>query len=127
MAAFIKLASERTRVLVGLTLADNVTRHCTGSNMALELRGCRILGADGQPVDGPLKANQKVALRLGTLAPKKYQAMVECHPDLHAYGQTQLPRLIEPDDTVDLTLFFRADRAVDIASLPWIARVYLID
>jgi hypothetical protein len=127
MAAFINLTSPRARVKLGLTLADGVTMHCTPSKLALELRGCQVHDKDGAPIEPQLKANQKVQLFLGKAAPKAYQMMVEAHPDLYAAGQVQMARIVEPDDIIELGIYFKADRAIDISELPWVARIYHVD
>jgi hypothetical protein len=112
--------------------AAEVLMRNTSTGLAVELAGGVLTYAAGEKageeVEGTqVKANQKVFLPLGSMKPAKFHALLEVNPKFYLEGTVGFPRIVEPGQEIDLVLSFRADKAVDFADIPWIARIYLID
>lgn len=70
------------------------------------------------------KKGQLVALEFGTACPRTYQMMCVLHPALtHLSG----PRIVEPEEHIELTYEVTATHALDLNALDWHLRLYLID
>lgn len=113
------------------TAGTGVVTRPTVSKIGLELFGepeVTYLGgeAHGKPVEGAIKANQTVLIRLGDVNPQKFHMMLVTNPDLSRAGTVGAPSLIEPEPTT-LSITFRAARQVDLLELSYLARLYLLD
>lgn len=133
MGALVKLSlASRQSQYLRMELTSTAVAKTTASGLGIQLAGGTpiILGGekDGTELAGTvLKANQRVALHLGKVAPKKYHVLLETNPTLGAYGSVQCPRILEPEDGTDLVVHFRAERQLDLAELPWVLRLYMLD
>lgn len=81
---------------------------------------------DGKLVDGAVRANQTVLIKLGSISPQKFHMLFVPNPDLARAGTVGAPSLVEPEPT-ELTITFRAARQVDLSELKYVARLYLLD
>jgi hypothetical protein len=134
MAALIKLTGRSLNHLM-LKPAEGVLVRGTDSLMGRELSSKApsivLVGGekDGQPAEGTaLRANQKVWVQLGTASPSKYQVLIESNPTLAAEGTVQHARILESGGGAQpVGFFFRADRAVDLATFDWLMRLYVLD
>lgn len=134
MSAFVKLSiNSRQTNYLRLNLGADVQVRPTSTTMGIEFTGSpgiTILGGDkhGDALEGTIvKANQKVCISYGQMAPYKFHAKVVANSELAAYGTVQAADIIEPGDEVDIAIYFRAERQVDLATMKWLVRAYLID
>ena len=99
------------------------------SGWALEIKQPNdITSAKGEPLDSLLlSANQRVVLDLGDIQNPRYHLFIKYNPELFLYGTVQVESMREPGESGPLLLHFKADRQVDIGSLPWVVRLYLAD
>lgn len=112
-------------------LGDGVTTRPTVSKLGVELGGnpvVTIVGGenDGKLLEGPIRANQTVLIRLGAVSPQKFHMMFVVNPDLTRAGQVGVHNIIEPEPT-ELTITIRASRQIELSELSYFARLYLLD
>lgn len=131
MSALVKLStSSRQSNYIRLETAEGVTHRPTPTSMGLQVSGGRMLSATGEDagsVVDTIKAGKRGIIHIGTISPSKYQVLVEVHPDLHMLGTVGFPRIVEPGDSLPLDIYVNAHRAVDVGTLPWTVRLYMID
>jgi hypothetical protein len=134
MGALVKLsAASRMKNYLNLATEPGISYRTTKTNMGVELFGnppVTVVGGekDGQALDGTsIRANQKVFIALGELCPQKYQVLVEVNPLLAAYGTAQCASIVEPGDNLELGIYLKADRQLDLPEGLWFVRLYLID
>lgn len=131
MSALVKLSvSSRQSHYIKLEAADGVISRPTSTSMGLQVIGGKMLSATGDDAGAEvetIKANKRGIIHLGTISPTRYQVLVEVHPDLHMLGTVGHARIVEPGDTVPLDIYITAHKSVDVATLPWTVRLYMID
>lgn len=74
-----------------------------------------------------LEPQQRAVLRIGTIAPPKYQALVCVNPELLLVAAVQAPTICEPREEQDIFLTLQAIKGVDLAQYDWFVRIYLAD
>lgn len=74
-----------------------------------------------------LEPQQRGILRIGTIAPPKFQALICVNPELLQLAQAQSPTICEPREEQDLFITLQAVKAVDLAQFDWFMRIYLAD
>jgi len=66
-------------------------------------------------------------LKLGTIAPLKYTAVVVVNPEFNLNATVTGPGIVEPKWITDLNLYITAHRVVDLEALDWYCRIYLFE
>jgi hypothetical protein len=74
-----------------------------------------------------LAANQRAVLRLGTIAPPRYQALLCANPDLAESCTLQFPTIVEPHEEQALDVYITAYKQLDLAQVDWWLRIYLTE
>lgn len=83
---------------------------------------------DGEVIkDGVVKAGQRCQFSLGNIRAEKYHVMLIANPELLQAGYLGGLSIIEPYETAALSFLFKAERQVDVAKLPYLFRLYIID
>jgi hypothetical protein len=125
MSAFFKPKGTK----VSYFSLSNQEASLSPSGWALEIKQPEsVSSAKGEPLDSlQISANQRVILDLGDVQNPRYHLLVKYNPELFLYGTVQIESMREPGESGPLLLHFKADRAVDLGSLPWIVRLYLAD
>lgn len=134
MSALVKLATDRRMAsYIKAKLHDGIDKRATDTSLGIELFGepkIVVLGGekDGQEIrDGIVKPNQKVVVTVGSMNPHKYQVIQQPHYDLVMNGEVRHNQFMEPGDEVAIGFVFKADRQIDMNSLPWLVRLYMLD
>lgn len=134
MSALIKLnLSSRKANYLKLDIPPWVEISNTKSALGIQVgKGVKVVSQSGDTAgeeitDGIIPANKRASIEMGTLRPQKFQAMIECNPLLHKYGTVGHARLVEPGDEVELTIYLKTDKQIDLSSIDWFIRVYMID
>lgn len=112
--------------------AEGVNMRNVPSGLAVELhtRHAVLASGDkaGDSVEGTvIKPNQKVYLPLGVINPAKYHALLEVNPKFYLDGNVGVPRILEPNEEIELVVSFRADKTVDLEDMSWTVRIYMLD
>lgn len=126
------ITGSRLLTYVKFKALEGVQKTHTTSQLGVQLSRpqIRIIGGekDGQFIeDGIIKPNQKVALQFGEVRPVKYNVQVSYNPALLESGLASAPFMLEPGDDGMLTLYYRADRSINVYELPWIIRLYIVE
>lgn len=132
MSSLVKLnLSSRQTNYLKLDCPPWVGIRNTKTALGLELSGGKAiyLGGEkaGEDAGDVIKANQRVEIQLGVLKPAKYHVLIEANPALHRVGVVTHPRMVEPGDKLELSLFIRAEKQVDLTELDWLIRLYMLD
>jgi hypothetical protein len=75
-----------------------------------------------------LPTEKAATVDIGSISPRRYTALITVHPQLVNECPT-LPSTIiaEPDEELPLVFTAKAPKTLDLQSLPWHVRIYLID
>lgn len=131
-SAFVKLRGAQNRYL-NLDGQSGLEIHPTPSGWGVELRkplSVTIVGGekDGLELDGTtVRAGQKVALAFGDVKAGAYHILVQPNHELGALASLMTPTIVEPGDVAELTVYLKADRQVDLTSIGWFLRLFVID
>lgn len=74
-----------------------------------------------------VSANQRALLRLGSITPYKYQALVSINPEFNLLAAVAAPLMVEPKEAAQLDLVITAHKEVDLSKFDWFCRVYLFE
>jgi hypothetical protein len=134
MSALVKLnLSSRKSNYLKLDVPPWVEITNTRSALGIQIgKGVKVVAQSGDNAGDTLDneiipANKRVSLEVGTISPQKFQAIIECNPALHKYGVVGHARIVEPGDTVDLAIYLKTDKQLDLSTIDWFLRVYMID
>lgn len=124
MSALIKLSAGRNKGFLGITPHAGVEMYA-GPGFAVSLVGCSVSSVNASVYK----------VKLGTIQPQKYEALLSVSQDVHEIGVVSGPSVYAPGEEVELTLYIRPHKKVDdtatleelLSKLPCIARLYLID
>jgi len=86
-----------------------------------------LTGKDAGTIINTVAANQRAVLKLGTIAPLKYTAVVVVNPEFNLNATVTGPGIVEPKWITDLNLYITAHRVVDLEALDWYCRIYLFE
>lgn len=133
MSSIVKLNAvkiPRYLDLSKISAFSEVTMHRNG--FCLQFSGARIIASGGEKAgqeieDGVVKANQRVYLPLGILAPTRYTAMIAVNPELLAMGDVSVASMAEPKEDTPFVLRLKAYAECEPDKLPWLVRVYFLD
>lgn len=134
MSALVKLnLSSRKANYLKLDIPPWVEITNTKSALGIQVgKGVKVVSQSGEKsgeeiLDGIIAANKRVSIEIGVLRPQKFQAMIECNPLLHKYGTVGHARIVEPGDEVDLAIYLKTDKQLDLSTIDWFLRIYMID
>lgn len=134
MSALVKLnLSSRKSNYLKLDVPPWVEITNTKSALGIQIgQGVKVVSQSGETAGEELEgtvvpANKRVSIEVGSISPQKFQAIIECNPTLHKYGVVGHARIVEPGDTVDLAIYLKTDKQLDLSSIDWFLRVYMID
>lgn len=86
-----------------------------------------ISGKDAGTRTATIGANQRAVLTLGSIFPKKYQALIIINPEFNILATVQHPQVVEPKESSLVRLVINAHKELKLADLEWYARVYLVE
>jgi hypothetical protein len=125
MAAMVKPKGVKNSYIRLENQAAEVTPNTWGLQITKPLA---VMKGNGELLEGTeVSTNQRVVLNLGMIENPKYQLLIKHNPLLAQYGQVQMDSMREPGEHGILLLYFKADRALDLGTLDWLVRLYLVD
>jgi hypothetical protein len=134
MSALVKLnLSSRKSNYLKMDVPPWVEITNTKSALGIQIgKGVKVISQSGDNAGDTLEgevipANKRVSIEAGTISPQKFQAIIECNPTLHKYGVVGHPRIVEPGDTAELSIQLKLDKQLDLSSIDWFLRIYMID
>lgn len=131
MSALVKLNNQRIIKYIGLEEAIPTTSRITRNSMSIELEGgiVEILSGKepGINEEGIIEANQKAKVTLGTIEPFKYNPMTTINPALLELADVRVPTIYEAGEHVEIALYITAHKKINVNTLNWLIRLYLID
>lgn len=134
MSALVDVRESTARhAYLGLDLAPGVSGKNVARNLGYRLSGINATYLTGQkagePIEGTLvKANQIVQLNFGTIAPTRYEALITYNPILTSVANVvTAPIISHGDGPQPLIMTLIAFRQFDLAEVPWLMTVHLVD
>lgn len=86
-----------------------------------------LSGKDAGSYVTKIAANQRAVLKLGSIYPPRYQALIAVNPAFNEVATVQCPTIVEPKEGVELDLVINAHKEVDLAHFQWFIRMYLTE
>lgn len=127
---FIKLRPTARVSYLGYTKGPSVTADVHRTHYCLNITVPTVsVGAEGEAKEtATILPNQSFKVALGIVSPPKYTLLLSFPLGLCNSVQG-LPGtiMVEPGDSVDLTLNLKALRKINLSELDYFARMYLID
>lgn len=130
MSTFVKLASDtRFHNCLGILDSDLSRYKRTRSNMGISvLTPKAVYQNDGNLLEEDvIKSGSKAKILVDHVNPNRYHVMVEANPALYEFADVQYPRILEPGDELALILYIKAHKNLDLTSLEYFVRMYVID
>ena len=126
MQTFVKLRPAARISYIGLKAAEGIEPKINHGNFAMDVDVQAVMLADGSMVS-TVQPNQSFTVPVGTLTPPRYTLMMVMSPAVQnaCIGPSIL--MLEPGESLELTMNFKALRKLDLTSIPYFARIYLID
>jgi hypothetical protein len=126
METFVKLRPTARISYAGLTPGVDVnSMNVHQKNFALDVHVTGAKTKDG--VSEVIEVNQNFEVDLGKIKAQKYSVMVILHPSIQQSTSGSITStIVEPGESLDLSLKLKALRKIDLTSLSYFARLYVI-
>jgi len=99
-----------------------------GYCLSLVAKPVPLFDKDGQLLEEPIvKAAQRCTLNFGKLTADKFHLLLIPNPEINRNCYIGGPMLIEPYQTESLEYIVRGERQIDLSSLEFLFRVYIMD
>ncbi len=129
---FQQLAKQLNKKRIGLEEGHSTELTTRGYGMKVrwsEAVAATILsGKEAGPVEGSeLPSGKTVELSFGTICPIKYNVVTSVSEELTELADVSCPTIFDPDEPAELKLQLRTRKAVPLAELSYLLKLYLID
>ena len=77
--------------------------------------------------DETIVSGKKFQVSAGIVKPVKYNVQIEVNPELHKYATVTHPRILDPDEELELVFQFHTHKQLDLSKLKYLFKAYLVD
>lgn len=134
MSAMVKLGNaSRTGSYLGIPSTGKDEVMVTQDLMGIRLRAGRVEAvggkSDGTTIEDKIvDANQQVLIYPPVaLNPRQYHILLTCNPALLRYGMVSCPSLIDPKESDNVVIAFKAARKTDLNEFDHIFELNMLD